>query len=108
LGIFCCHHLQIQQVKHHLTSAYFVPFIFLPVYYLELTFHLFFNIYYSSTVEYQAERQSCLLQRTQLPGLGCPSMWTNFFFVSLLWKQHLRCSFFMRFFDSLVHIKTFN
>jgi hypothetical protein len=42
LGIFSCHHLQIQQVKHNLTSAYFVPFIFLPVYYLELTFHLFF------------------------------------------------------------------
>jgi hypothetical protein len=24
LGIFSCHHLQIQQVKHHLNSAYFV------------------------------------------------------------------------------------
>ena len=107
LGIFSCHHLQIQQVKHHLNFAYFAPLISLFIYHLELTFRLPLFIFYSSTVEYQAERQSCLLQRTQLPSLGCSSMWTNPFSVSSLWK-HLRCSFFMRCLDCLGHVKTFD
>ena len=74
LGIFSCHRLQIQQVKHHLNSAYFITFVSLFIYDLELSLHRFLLYFYSSTVEYQAERQSCLLQRTQLPSLGCTSM----------------------------------
>ena len=76
LEIFSCHHLQIQQVKHHLHYAYFVRTIHFLVHLFNQTncSSIFLYICYSSAVEYQAECQSCLLQRTQLPSLGCPSM----------------------------------